>query len=93
MPLTSKVCFSTPLTPPSVTGYGYVLVNSGDPVGGLAEFKKVLQREPDNVHVQVNVGYAYIGAGNYKAAIEELSQVTRNHADDGGGPFRFGCCL
>ena len=44
--------------------YGYVLTESGDAAGGLREFRKILQQDPNDVHVQVNLGYAYIGLGD-----------------------------
>jgi tetratricopeptide (TPR) repeat protein len=50
--------------------YAYALVNSGDQADGLREYRKILAQEPDNLSVQINVGDAYIAAGNYKAAIE-----------------------
>ena len=70
--------------------YAYVLVNSGDPMGGVAQYKEILEREPNNVPVQVNIGYAYIGAGDYKEAIRQLSKVVRDHPEAGDGHYDLG---
>jgi superkiller protein 3 len=70
--------------------YGYMLVKCGNPTAGLVQFKKILEREPDNVHVLVNVGYAYIGAGDYKQAIRCLSQVVKNHPQAGDAHYDLG---
>lgn len=71
-------------------GYAAMLIKCGDFTGGLAQFKKILERDPNNVHVQVNVGYAYIGAGDYKEAIRYLSNVAANHPDAADAHYDLG---
>jgi len=70
--------------------YGAVLVKAGDPVGGLREFQRVLAEEPDNTHVQVNVGYAYIAEGKFREAIQELSALIKKHPEDGSAHYDLG---
>jgi tetratricopeptide (TPR) repeat protein len=62
--------------------YATMLVKAGNPAAGLVEFKSLV-RDPDNVNVQVNVGWAYIGAGDYKEAIRYLSEVVKKHPQAG----------
>ncbi len=57
---------------------------------GLREYKQVLAQDPNNLPVRTNIGYAYIAAGNYKAAIESLSQVTHAHPEDAGAHYDLG---
>lgn len=79
-----------PASTPARNGYASMLIKCGDPAGGLVQFRKILEREPDNVRVQVNVGYAYIGAGDYKEAIRYLSQVVKKHPEAGDAHYNLG---
>jgi tetratricopeptide (TPR) repeat protein len=66
--------------------FGNALVRSGDPAAGLKEFRRILAHDPKNLQVQVNVGFAYIAAGDFKAAIQHLS----NYPNDAGAHYDLG---
>jgi tetratricopeptide (TPR) repeat protein len=66
--------------------YGNALVRSGDPAAGLKEFRSILAHDPKNLQVQVNVGFAYIAAGDFKTAIQHLSK----YPNDAGAHYDLG---
>jgi predicted Zn-dependent protease len=61
-------------------------LSAGDPAAGLKEFRAILDRDPNNVRVQVNAGVAYIAVGNMGTAI----RVTRDYPDDAGAHYVLG---
>jgi len=68
---------------------GGLLQKSGDPAGAIRYYKKRIELQPSEA-IYVNLGAAYMDAGNYRKAIENYEKALEMDPGSGAAHFNLG---
>src|SRR5258708_13381753 len=72
---------------------GFALINTRQADAALAQFRKILERDPANVMARVNIGFTYLQRAEIDRAVAQFQAIVADHDDLAIAHYNLGLAL
>ena len=72
---------------------GFMLVDLGMAQQGLAQFQRILKRDPEDRLAQINIGYTHLQTGDYDTALAHFQRLVVKYPDQAVIHYDLGLAL